>query len=72
MAEINNYKCSNCGGMLQFSSQKQMMVCTSCGSEFPVAMFDQAAAMSGEQQYQAKTDNWDVQGEGVLTVIILS
>ncbi len=66
MAEINNYKCSNCGGMLQFSSQKQMMVCTSCGSEFAVAQFEQAAAISGEQQYQAKTDTWDVQGEGLV------
>jgi len=43
-----------------------MMVCTSCGAEFPVAMFDQAVAMSGEQQYQAKTDTWDVQGEGLV------
>ena len=66
MAEINNYKCSNCGGMLEFSSEKQMMVCTSCGSEYAVAQFDQAAAVAGEQQYQAKTDTWDVQGEGLV------
>ena len=42
------------------------MVCTSCGSEYAVAQFDQAAAVAGEQQYQAKTDTWDVQGEGLV------
>ena len=42
------------------------MVCTSCGSEYAVAQFDQAVAVAGEQQYQAKTDTWDVQGEGLV------
>ena len=66
MAEITNYKCTSCGGSLKFSSTKQKLICTSCGTEFEVSEFDSTAAASGEVQYQAKKDEWDVHGEGLV------
>ena len=68
MAELNNYRCMNCGGTLQFSSAKQMLVCTSCGSEYGVAEYEAALAASGGQQpqYQAKKDEWNVNEEGLV------
>lgn len=66
MAELGNYKCSSCGGMLQFSSQKQMLVCTSCGSEFAVAQFNQTVMQQGETQYQEKKDEWNVREDGLV------
>ena len=66
MAEITNYKCSSCGGSLQFDSARQKLICSSCGSEFEVSEFDSTAASSGEVQYEAKKDEWDVHGEGLV------
>lgn len=66
MAEITNYKCSSCGGTLQFDSAKQKLICTSCGSEFEVSEFNTTVASSGEVQYEAKKDEWDVHGEGLV------
>ena len=66
MAELTNYKCMNCGGALEFSSEKQKLMCVDCQSEYDVSEFEQAAAATGQQQYQAKTDEWDVHGEGLL------
>ena len=66
MAELGNYKCSSCGGTLQFSSQKQRLVCTSCGSEFAVQQFDQTVMQQGEQQYTEKKDEWNVREDGLV------
>ena len=70
MAEITNYKCTSCGGSLKFSSTKQKLICTSCGTEFEVSEFDSTAAASGEVQYQAKKDEWDVHGEGLVVLVL--
>ena len=32
--QVTNYQCPNCGGPLRFSSEKQVLVCDYCGSEF--------------------------------------
>ncbi|MCR5213723.1 MAG: hypothetical protein K6E10_04855 [Eubacterium sp.] len=69
MAELSNYKCVNCGGSLQFSSQKQMLVCTSCGSEFSVAEYEAMLAQSGQAQYQERkspSNEWDMDQEGLV------
>lgn len=34
MAEVLEYKCVNCGGILEFNSDKQKLVCPYCDSEF--------------------------------------
>ena len=66
MAELSNYKCMNCGGMLQFDSQSQMLVCTSCGSQYGVAEYEAALMQSGQPQYQQKNDQWNVNEEGLV------
>ncbi len=66
MAELSNYKCMNCGGSLQFSSQKQKLVCTSCGSEYTVAEYEAMLAQSGQAQYQEKKDEWNINEEGLV------
>ncbi len=32
--QVNEYKCTNCGGPLRFDPASQMLVCDNCGSEF--------------------------------------
>ena len=66
MAELSNYRCMNCGGMLQFNSATQKLMCTSCGSEYGVAEYEAALAQSGQAQYQEKKDEWNVQADGLV------
>ena len=66
MSEISNYKCMNCGGTLKFSSERQKLFCENCESEYDVAEYEAAVAESGQQDYQAKNDEWDVHGEGLV------
>lgn len=37
MANLDEYKCPNCGGMIHFDSHSQNLVCPSCGTEFPIS-----------------------------------
>ena len=32
--QVNEYKCSNCGGPLRFDPASQMLVCDNCGSVY--------------------------------------
>ena len=66
MAEINNYKCSSCGGTLQFSSRKQKLVCASCGSEFDVSEFEETKEEGKQAEYKPKEDQWNVEEEGLV------
>ena len=66
MAEITNYKCMACGGTLQFSSRKQKLVCAGCASEYDVSEFEAAGGAAAQDNYVAKTDEWNVQGEGLV------
>ena len=66
MAEITNYRCMACGGTLQFSSTKQKLVCSSCGSEYAVAEFEAAGGMASQANYVASNNEWNVQQEGLV------
>ncbi|MBP3233727.1 MAG: hypothetical protein J6M65_04805 [Eubacterium sp.] len=67
MAEINNYKCRDCGGTLQFSSRKQKLVCASCGAEYDVSEFEAAAGEENKaSDYKAKENQWNVEEEGLV------
>lgn len=67
MSEIQNYKCPACGGMLQFSSREQKLVCANCKSSYDVAEFEAAGGLGAAGNYQAQTDNWNVQADGLVT-----
>ena len=66
MSELSSYKCTACGGSLKFGSDKQKLVCESCGAEFDVAEYEAAIAAGGAEQYEAKQDEWDVHAEGLV------
>ncbi len=66
MAELNNYKCQACGGTLQFSSRKQKLVCSSCGSEYDVSEYEAEKAEGGEADYKPKEDQWNMEDEGLV------
>ena len=66
MAELNNYRCSACGGTLQFSSRKQKLVCSSCGSEYDVSQFEAEKQTDGMAEYTEKSDNWALDDEGLV------
>ena len=67
MAEISSYKCRDCGGTLQFSSRKQKLVCSSCGAEYDVSEFEEAAGEGSKaSDYKPKEDQWNVEEEGLV------
>ena len=39
MAELQDYKCPNCDGAVEFNAKEQMIKCPWCGTEFDVALF---------------------------------
>ena len=45
MSELQNYKCPACGGMLQFSSREQKLVCANCKSAYDVGEFEAAGGL---------------------------
>ena len=67
MSEIQNYKCPACGGMLQFSSREQKLVCANCKSSYDVAEFEAAGGLGSAGNYQAQNDQWNVQADGLVT-----
>ncbi len=60
------YQCPACGAPLEFSAQKQMLVCGSCDSEFPQDFFKQETAPApGENPQQQQINdkiNWNIEG----------
>ncbi|MCR5250261.1 MAG: hypothetical protein K6E50_06630 [Lachnospiraceae bacterium] len=56
MAEnkLQEYKCPNCTGPLEFQGDIQKMVCEYCGSEFDMSEFKQSA-----EQKQEKNSEWE-------------
>ncbi|MCR5293016.1 MAG: hypothetical protein K6E28_09110 [Eubacterium sp.] len=65
MAELNRYKCPACGGILKFSSSKQMLSCDSCGSDYPVEQFDASIEAQGDE-YVARQDDWNPANDGLI------
>ena len=60
MAVLNEYKCPNCGGAVEFDSGSQRIKCPYCDSEFDVAAIEAA----NEAQNKAADDmNWGAVGE---------
>ena len=66
MSEISSYKCSACGGILQFSSLKQKLVCVNCEAEYDVSEFDSAAAVDNKTDYSPREEQWNVEDEGLI------
>ena len=60
LAVLNEYKCPNCGGAVEFDSGSQRIKCPYCDSEFDVAAIEAA----NEAQNKAADDmNWGAVGE---------
>lgn len=55
MAVLNEYKCPNCGGSVEFDSGTQMIKCPYCDSEFDVAAIE---AANEAQNKSADDMNW--------------
>ena len=59
MADILEYKCPCCGGMLEFNSGVQQMKCPYCDSEFSIeAMQEHDAALDAQ-----KNGDWAAYGK---------
>ncbi len=67
MADIQNYKCPACGGILQFSSREQKLVCANCKSAYAVNEFEAAGGLGAAGDYQAQPQTWNVQADGLVT-----
>ncbi len=55
MTTISEYKCPNCGGPLEFSSEKQKLCCPFCDSEYTVEEFNAAPL----QTTVSEDDSWN-------------
>lgn len=55
MAEMQAYKCPNCGGQLVFDSHSQNMKCPYCDAEIDV---ETIKTLASEQQFDQKQDDW--------------
>ncbi len=56
---VLKYQCPACGAPLEFSPQKQMLVCASCDSEYPQGFFKQD---QGQDIQQNNKVNWNIEG----------
>ncbi len=59
------YQCPACGAPLEFSPEKQMLLCASCDSEFPQGLFNQPDAEAQMQAQAAETGtniDWNLAG----------
>ncbi len=55
MAVLNEYKCPNCGGSVEFDSESQNVKCPYCDSEFDVAAIEAA----NEEKNTADSVSWN-------------
>ncbi len=72
----NEYKCSSCGGALEFDSKTQKLICPYCGAVHDAAAYDAAAGGATAQQqaggassWNMQSDNWNVGEDGLLTYV---
>lgn len=54
--QVTNYQCPSCGGPLRFSSEKQLLVCDYCGSEFTTKQVEDFYAAKDASASQALDD----------------
>ena len=62
MADLQEYKCPNCGGALEFNSSIQKMKCPYCDSEL-----DMSSLKELDEQLKTQTDEnmtWSTQAGG--------
>lgn len=64
MADINNYKCPNCAGTMQFDGSKGRVVCDYCGSDFDVKEIDKLMSESSESASLNTPDEWTCEATG--------
>ena len=54
MADILEYKCPNCGGIIEFDSSTQMMKCPYCDTTFdPAALQEMDQVLNNQQSIPA-------------------
>ncbi len=58
---VLKYQCPACGAPLEFSSEKQMLVCNSCDSEYPQDVVA-GAAPAAEAPPSGGGINWNIEG----------
>ena len=69
MANAFEYKCSSCGGAMEFDSATQKLICPYCGAVHDAAEYDAmqqqeqsaAAGMAGGQSSTQGSNNWSMQ-----------
>ena len=60
MANLINYKCPNCGGIVEFDSALQQMKCPYCDSVFSIADFEEKEAILNN----AQADDFEIETSG--------
>ncbi len=56
------YQCPACGGALEFSAPKQLLVCPSCDSEYPQDMIQAEQGADQQAQQPAGRIDWNIEG----------
>ena len=67
------YKCSSCGGSMEFDSKTQKLICPFCGAEHDAASYDMqqtAAQQSGQGAgFSVQQSEWNVNADGLMSYI---
>ena len=63
---LQEYKCPNCGGALQFDSASQKVKCPYCGTEFEAEVFDSLDSELDIENTEDKLD-WQKNNEVYTT-----
>lgn len=62
MSELQNYKCPNCGGRVEFDPQSGKMKCSFCDSIFEISDFETPDAQNVQNTTNTNNNEWG-QGE---------
>lgn len=71
MAVLNEYKCPNCDGAMEFDSSSQTVKCPYCDSEFDVAAIEaanQAESLKDEIKWDGSDNRWSEDEETGMLV----
>ena len=60
------YRCPNCGGDMQFSPEKQKLVCAFCDSEFTVEEFDRRRGVNADEHKQTEYKEDDLHYQATI------
>ena len=67
MANVMEYKCPQCGGILEFDSQLQKMKCPYCDSIFTVEEMQKKDDVLEQQQPEPQVQDPELSSMGVYT-----